>query len=130
MPDPAVEFVMNQVQALATDIVGRGVAALWAGLGIVVLLLSFEPSTALHVGGVLALAIATYLALCSDRVSQDQITQASMLATIGVGVWPRQSYTQEVIGGALRQAHLRFARDAVGAAVVFFASSLLVSLVV
>ena len=61
---------MDQVHVLATHMVGRGVAALWAGLGIVVLPLMFEPALALHAGGVLALAIASYLALRSERASR------------------------------------------------------------
>ena len=120
---------MDEFRELAHQHISRAVGFAGAGIALLVLVSSFDPLLALRIGGTLALALSVYLMIRADRVSRDDIQRAALLAIVPAGRFARRADAQRLVGQALLEAHLVFARAAAGSAVAFLAGALLLSAV-
>ncbi len=118
---------MDEIRTFAHRNVGRAVGFAWAGIALLVLLVSFDPLLALRIGGTLALALSVHLILRAARVSRDDVQRAALLAIVPPAGFARRADARNLVGQAILEAHLLFARAAAGSAIAFLAGSLLVS---
>lgn len=107
---------MDRVERFAEISVARGCA--FAGLAIVTMMVGFlaTPVTALKFGGIAGLLVAAVLLLKASRAHVKPYYNTELWLMLNPGERPVREIAQQVIGGALKEAYLRFAwRFAIGA---------------
>ncbi|HUS98399.1 MAG TPA: hypothetical protein VMX97_16865 [Hyphomicrobiaceae bacterium] len=116
---------MKPIEDAAFTSVGR--ACGFAGLAVLCIILgmAFQPVAAAKAGGLLTLSISLYLVLRALRAPTRpfQLTEAWLI--LAKADRPPQAIAQQIIGGALREAYLWFARFAATVSAAFFIMALL-----
>ncbi len=119
---------MQAIEDAAYISVGRGCG--FAGLAVlcVMLGLSFEPVLAAQIGGVLCLAVALILLAYAYAALKRNYKYTELWLILPKDHRPPEGIAQKVIGGALRETYLWFARQALLFAMGLLAASLTLSL--
>ncbi len=103
---------MDAIENAAFVSVGR--ACGFAGLAIFCLMfgLSFAPALAARTGGVLCLSVALILALYAFRAPRRPYKRTELWMILAKEKRPPSVFAQRVVGGALRETYVSFARQA------------------
>ncbi len=119
---------MNPIETAANISVGRACGFASLAVICVVMGLSFDPILATRVGGVLCLIITLVLLMRANTARQRPYKRTELWLILPKRDKPPEAFAQRVIGEALREVYLRFARTAVIVSMAFVAVSLLLSL--
>lgn len=115
---------MDAIENAAYVSVGR--ACGFAGLAVFCLMfgLSFEPALAARTGGVVCLAVTLILAFYAYRARTRPYKRTELWLILPKDQRPPAGVAQRLIGEALRETYLWFAKQAAIISVVLLASSL------
>jgi len=120
---------MDAVERVAYITVGR--ACGFAGLAILCVMvgLCFEPMLAARSGGVLCLIMTLFLLWFARVAPSRPIRDTEAWLILDEKERPPAAVAQKLLGGALRDAYLWFARYTAGVTVVIWMSTIVLSLV-
>ena len=116
---------MDAIRNAAFVSVGR--ACGFAGLAIFCLMfgLSFDFVLAARTGGGLCLTVTLILAVCALRARSRPYKRTELWVILPKEERPPASFAQRIIGEALRETYLRFARQSIVVAIALLALSVL-----
>ncbi len=109
---------MEKLNWVAFVSIGRAVSFSAFAIVTVMLGLSFEPVLALRSGGILLLLLLSALLLKAHRAPSADYRRSEAWLLLDKEDRPDERYAGEVMGAALREACLRFARWTAGAAAI------------
>ena len=120
---------MDAVERVAFVSVGR--ACGFAGLAILCIMvgLCFEPMLAARSGGVLCMVMTLYLLWCAKTAPSRPIRDTEAWLILEEDERPPPAVAQRILGAALREAYLWFARYSAGVTVVIWMSTVALSFV-
>lgn len=120
---------MNPVEIAAKISVGR--ACGFAGLAVlcVVLSFSFDPVLATKAGAIMSLGIAVFLVWCSWRAPTKPYKKTEVWLILQKDDRPSEAYAQRLIGQALHECYIKFARTAAAVTALFATSAFTLELV-
>jgi hypothetical protein len=118
---------MEKLRRAAFLSIGRAVSFSAFAILTVMLGLSFEPVLALQTGGILLLILLVGLLLKAHRSHSADYRRSEAWLLLGKNDRPDERYAREVMGTALREACLWFARWTAGAAAIVWGMALVLN---
>ncbi len=115
---------MEIIQNAAFVSVGRACGFLGLAVFCLMMGLAFDPALAARTGGGLCLGTAVYLSICAWRARERNYKHTETWLILPKDKRPPATIAQQVIGEALRETYLWFAKNAALIAAVLLAAAL------
>ncbi|MEM7426207.1 MAG: hypothetical protein AAF441_08925 [Pseudomonadota bacterium] len=119
---------MEVIQNAAFVSVGRACGFTGLAVFCIMLGLAFDPALSARSGGLLCLGLAAYLSFCAWRARERNYKRTETWLILPKDERPPASVAQKVIGEALRETYLWFAKNAALLAAILLAASVVLQL--